>query len=176
MIGFRSNIANAIVLLLQNLAERLAREALSIASLFFRFAPAGNEIKLFVGGADLYFAFYAGLFRLNVHAERQHIAKRRRITYIMKKEEPLAPATKFTSHSATVTDRKKLAMTGVAKVDGATDGEIVLTTALGRLVVTGSELKIAKFDDTDGNLTLGGNIDAIKYTANKLPLVKRIFK
>lgn len=83
---------------------------------------------------------------------------------------------KFTSHSVNMSDRKKAAMTGVAKVDGATDTEIVLTTALGKLTVTGSELKIAKFDDADGNLTLTGNIDALKYAVNRPPLIKRIFK
>lgn len=75
-----------------------------------------------------------------------------------------------------MTDRKKAVMTGVAKVDGATETEIELTTALGRLIVTGTGLKIAKYDDTDGNLTLIGNIDSLKYAAAKTPLIKRIFK
>ena len=92
------------------------------------------------------------------------------------KDEKVIPATKFTSHSVNMTDRKKAVMTGVAKVDGATDTEVELTTALGRLVVTGSQLKIAKYDDADGNLTLQGNIDSIKYAAAKTPLIKRIFK
>ncbi|MCH5154273.1 MAG: YabP/YqfC family sporulation protein [Clostridiales bacterium] len=92
------------------------------------------------------------------------------------KDEKVIPQTKFTSHSVNMTDRKKAVMTGVAKVDGATDTEIELTTALGRLLVTGTGLKIAKYDDTDGNLTLLGNIDSIKYAAAKAPLLKRIFK
>lgn len=93
------------------------------------------------------------------------------------KEEVVKPSgSKFSSHSIAVTDRKKINMTGVSKVDGATDTEVSLTTCLGRLVVTGSELKIAKFDDSDGNLSLGGNVDGIKYTAAKVPLIKRIFK
>ncbi|MCH5156171.1 MAG: YabP/YqfC family sporulation protein [Clostridiales bacterium] len=92
------------------------------------------------------------------------------------KDEKIITATKFTSHSVNMTDRKKAVMTGVAKVDGATDTEIELTTALGRLIVTGTALKIAKFDDTDGNLTLQGNIDSIKYAAARTPLLKRIFK
>lgn len=75
-----------------------------------------------------------------------------------------------------MTDRKKAVMTGVSKVDGATETQIDLTTALGRLIVTGTALKIAKFDDADGNLTLQGNIDGIKYAAARVPLLKRIFK
>lgn len=84
--------------------------------------------------------------------------------------------TKFTSHSVNMTDRNKAAMTGVAKVEGATETEIELFTALGRLVVTGTELKIAKFDESDGNLTITGKIDCIKYAVVKPPLIKRIFK
>ena len=83
---------------------------------------------------------------------------------------------KFTSHAVNMTDRKKASMTGVVKVDSSNENEIVLTTCMGRLVVNGSELKIVKFDDGDGNLTLCGNIDAIKYAQVKLPLLKRIFK
>lgn len=92
------------------------------------------------------------------------------------KDEKVLPHTKFTSHSVNMTDRKKATMTGVAKVDGATDTEVNLTTALGKLTITGKELKIAKFDDADGNLTLTGNIDAVKYAVARPPLIKRIFK
>ncbi|MDE5592844.1 MAG: YabP/YqfC family sporulation protein [Clostridiales bacterium] len=92
------------------------------------------------------------------------------------KDEKIMNNTKFTSHSVNMTDRKKAVMTGVSKVDGATETQIDLTTALGRLIVTGSALKIAKFDDADGNLTLQGNIDGIKYAAARVPLIKRIFK
>lgn len=84
--------------------------------------------------------------------------------------------TKFTSHSLTMTDRQKANMTGVSKVDSAEPREIVLTTCLGRLVITGADLKIVKFDDNDGNLALSGSIDGIKYTAAKQSLLKRIFK
>lgn len=92
------------------------------------------------------------------------------------KDEKTTMHSKFTSHSVNMTDRKKAVMTGVVKVDGSSDTEIELTTALGRLIVNGNELKIAKFDDTDGNLTLQGNIDSIKYAVTKPPLLKRIFK
>ncbi len=92
------------------------------------------------------------------------------------KELQIKQETKFTSHSINMSDRKKAAMTGVAKVDGATETEISLTTCMGRLIVTGSALKIIKFDETDGNLAVSGNIDSIKYAGAKTPLLKRIFK
>ena len=75
-----------------------------------------------------------------------------------------------------MTDRKKAPLPGVTKVDGSSDNELALTTCLGRLVITGSELKITKFDDADGNLAFTGNIDGVKYTQAKQSLLKRIFK
>lgn len=86
------------------------------------------------------------------------------------------PPVKFTSHSFVMNDRKKASLTGVTKVDGMTDTQIDLTTCMGRLIITGSELKIAKFDMDDGNLTFTGNIDSVKYAQAKQSLLKRIFK
>ena len=75
-----------------------------------------------------------------------------------------------------MTDRKKLSLTGVNKVESSNATEVVMTTALGRLTINGSDLKIDKFDVGDGNLTVAGNIDSIKYATAKQPLLKRIFK
>lgn len=94
----------------------------------------------------------------------------------MKEQTNATPKSKFTSHSVTMADRKKLSATGITSVDGASDNQIELCSCMGRLIVSGSELKIVKFDDADGNLTLTGNIDGIKYAAAKVPLIKRIFK
>ena len=94
----------------------------------------------------------------------------------MKDMKPIPPACKFTSHAISMTDRKKASVTGVSKVDCASETEIVLTTCLGRLVINGTSLQIVKFDDSDGNLALTGNVDSIKYAQAKQPLLKRIFK
>lgn len=88
----------------------------------------------------------------------------------------IAPNGKFTSHSLNMTDRKKASLTGVVKVEGASPTELALSTCLGRLIVTGSELQIVKFDDADGNMTFTGNIDCVKYTQAKQSFIKRIFK
>lgn len=87
-----------------------------------------------------------------------------------------AGANKFSAQSVAIADRKKLSVTGVNRVDCATETEISLTTCMGRLLVAGSALKITKFDESDGNLSLTGNIDGVKYAAAKTPLIKRIFK
>ncbi len=75
-----------------------------------------------------------------------------------------------------MTDRKKASLSGVKKVDSSNATELILTTALGRLEIRGNELKIVKFDESSGDLSLTGNIDSIKYTGAKQPLIKRIFK
>lgn len=86
------------------------------------------------------------------------------------------PTSKFTSHAFSMTDRKKATLTGVIRVDSSTGNELSLTTCLGRLIITGSDLKITKFDESDGNLAFTGNIDSIKYAQAKQSLLKRIFK
>lgn len=83
---------------------------------------------------------------------------------------------KFTAHSVNITDRKKVVMSGIVKVDCATAAEISLCACLGRLLITGSELQIVKFDESDGNLAIAGNIDGIKYASPRVPLFKRLFK
>ncbi|MCH5158314.1 MAG: YabP/YqfC family sporulation protein [Clostridiales bacterium] len=80
------------------------------------------------------------------------------------------------SHRFDMTDRKKASLTGVKSVDGATSSELTVTTVLGKLEVKGSELKIVKFDEVDGNLTFTGNIDSVKYAAPKQSFIKRLFK
>ncbi len=83
---------------------------------------------------------------------------------------------KFTSHTVNMTDRNKANVTGISKVDSANAAEIVLTSCMGRLVITGSDLKITKFDETGGELSFTGNVDGIKYAQAKQSLIKRIFK
>lgn len=84
--------------------------------------------------------------------------------------------TKFTSHSVNMIDRKKATLTGIAKVESSNATELVLFSCLGRLLITGSELKIERYDVAVGELALTGNVDCIKYTAAKQPFLKRIFK
>ena len=83
---------------------------------------------------------------------------------------------KFTSHSLNMTDRKRIVLTGIGKAESSNASEIVAMSCLGRLVITGSELKIDKYDAADGNMVITGLVDSIKYAQNKPPLLKRIFK
>ncbi len=79
-------------------------------------------------------------------------------------------------HSVQMTDRTKAVMTGVVRVDSSGATQIDLMTSLGKLVITGTELKIDKFDVNSGDLEFSGHINGIKYADAKQPLLKRIFK
>ncbi len=94
----------------------------------------------------------------------------------MKEKSITPPVINAKPHRFDMTDRKKAVLTGVTKVESSNASEVALTTTLGRLDIRGSELKIEKFDVADGDLVIVGNIDSVKYAADKAPLVKRIFK
>lgn len=79
-------------------------------------------------------------------------------------------------HSMTVEGRTKASLTGVEKVVNSADTFINLITSEGGLNISGREFKIERFNIDDGTLVLAGVIDAVKYTAAKAPLLKRIFK
>lgn len=88
---------------------------------------------------------------------------------------PTATA-KFTVHTLSLDNRKNLTMTGTEKVESSTSTLIVVTTCQGRIEITGNELKINRFDNQSGEIAISGNVNAVNYTAQKQPLLKRIFK
>ncbi len=66
-------------------------------------------------------------------------------------------------HTLTIEQRKRITMTGVESVTAFSPQQISLTLADGKLVVTGSGLKIAAFSKTTGAFTATGNISALRY-------------
>ncbi len=79
-------------------------------------------------------------------------------------------------HSISLESRKKCSLLGVIKVLSYGEEELRLSTSDGKLAITGKNLKIESFDEQSGSLSLSGEIDAIKYSVQKPPLLKRIFK
>ena len=61
-------------------------------------------------------------------------------------------------------------------MESSNPGEVVVTSCMGRLCITGTELKIDKFDINDGNTVITGNISGFKYAQAKQSLLKRIFR
>ena len=68
-----------------------------------------------------------------------------------------------TSHRVTLDGRERLTVSGVEDVDRFDEGEIVMTTSGGLLVVNGENLHIDKLSLDGGELHVDGRIDALTY-------------
>ena len=81
-----------------------------------------------------------------------------------------------TPHTLTVEDCKKLSATAIDSVDAFTPSQIILSYAGGKIVVTGSDLKIAGFSKSGGSFTAIGKVTGVKYAAKGARLAQRLFK
>lgn len=79
-------------------------------------------------------------------------------------------------HTIAVQNREKCSMTGIEKVVSSSETQILVVSSHGGMEIGGKKLKISKFDIADGTLDFEGEIDVIKYSAPKVPLLKRLFK
>ncbi|MBR2968101.1 MAG: YabP/YqfC family sporulation protein [Clostridia bacterium] len=79
-------------------------------------------------------------------------------------------------HTYTISERASCSMSGVEKVISSSANLINLVTACGEMEINGKNLKISKFNLEDGSLAFDGEIDSVKYSVAKVPLLKRIFK
>lgn len=80
------------------------------------------------------------------------------------------------AHSFEVKDRSSCSMTGIQKVVSSSETNISLVSSNGAMEISGKKLKIDSFSVDDGTLRFEGEIDDIKYSAKKVPLLKRLFK
>lgn len=67
-------------------------------------------------------------------------------------------------HALTLSDRRRLTVSGVDDVESFDDREITLYTAGGVLAVRGSGLKIEKLTIDGGELLVEGRIDSLEYS------------
>ena len=70
-------------------------------------------------------------------------------------------------HAVTLTDRKRLSITGVEDVDCFNEQIVVLKTPLGTLTVTGAGLNVSQLNVEDGRVSVEGEVDALEYTGGK---------
>lgn len=83
---------------------------------------------------------------------------------------------KTQNHSFEVSNRARCTMSGIQKVISSSETSVLLVSSCGNMEISGKKLKINKFDIEDGTLAFEGEIDGIKYSAPKVPLLKRLFK
>lgn len=67
------------------------------------------------------------------------------------------------AHRVELDGRERLTVSGVEDVERFDEGEIVMSTVAGILVVTGENLHIGKLSLDGGELHVDGRIDALSY-------------
>ena len=68
-----------------------------------------------------------------------------------------------TAHRLELTGRERLTVSGVEDVERFDETGIVMTTAVGTLVVTGEDLHIGKLSLDGGELHVEGRVDSVTY-------------
>ena len=66
-------------------------------------------------------------------------------------------------HSVVLEGRSHLSLTGVEDVESFDDGEILMFTSQGGLLVRGSELRIEVLSLESGDVDITGRIDSLEY-------------
>jgi len=81
-------------------------------------------------------------------------------------------------HSVTLTNRKRLCLTGVEDVDCFNEQIVVLRTPLGTLSVAGAGLNICQLSLETGRVEIEGEVEALEYSGGKRSggLLGRLFR
>ena len=70
-------------------------------------------------------------------------------------------------HQLTLTERKKLTMTGVTEVVSFDDTAVVLETSLGNLILQGQGLQLKTLTAESGQIVVEGQISALYYEESR---------
>lgn len=73
-------------------------------------------------------------------------------------------------------NRKKISLTGVEGIIGFSEQFIKLKINGVTVNITGNGIKITSFSKNNGNFSADGYFDGIKYGAEKVGIIKRLFK
>ena len=68
------------------------------------------------------------------------------------------------SHDLSLHARQQLTLNGVNSVEGFDESEIRTLTELGRLTISGKQLRISRFCEESGELFVEGTVDALIYS------------
>ena len=81
-------------------------------------------------------------------------------------------------HHVILEGREELAVSGVEEVESFDENTIVMSTALGTLVVRGENLHIEALSLEGGELKVTGGVDCLSYEDNEQPsgLFSRLFR
>ena len=79
-------------------------------------------------------------------------------------------------HSINVEQCKKVTATAIESVDAFSDKQILLSYQSGRIVVTGSGMKIINFSKTSGSFAATGEINSVRYMGKGMSFKGKLFK
>ena len=72
-----------------------------------------------------------------------------------------------TAHGFTLTGRSHGEISGVNEVDCFNEQVVVLSTSMGTMTISGSNLNISHLNQQEGKLIIDGEFDAIEYSGRK---------
>lgn len=70
-------------------------------------------------------------------------------------------------HTLSLTERKKLTMTGAMEVVSFDESFVVINTALGTLTVQGSDLQLKQLSPEGGSVAVEGQISSLNYEQSR---------
>ena len=79
-------------------------------------------------------------------------------------------------HILNVENCKRISATGIQSVDAFSSSQLILSYGGGKIVVSGSDMKITAFSKTNGQFSATGNITGVKYAGKSTGLKQRLFK
>lgn len=79
-------------------------------------------------------------------------------------------------HSLNIEQCKRISATAIDSVDAFSDKQIVLSYPSGKIIVTGSGMKIVNFSKTSGSFAAAGEIISVRYAAKGTGLRQKLFR
>ncbi|MBP1573976.1 MAG: sporulation protein YabP [Oscillospiraceae bacterium] len=83
-------------------------------------------------------------------------------------------------HSLCLENRKSLRLTGVTDIDSFDEGQVLLYTQLGELLIKGKNLHISELSLEAGNVEVSGDVWTLSYGEKnrkaKASLIKKAFR
>ncbi len=79
-------------------------------------------------------------------------------------------------HVLNIENCKRITASGIISVDNFSPSSLSLTYSGGRIIISGSELKITAFSKTNGQFTATGTVSGVKYAGKAVGLKQKLFK
>lgn len=79
-------------------------------------------------------------------------------------------------HLLSIENCKRITATGISSVDAFSPTQLILSYSGGRIIVTGSEMKITAFSKTSGQFSANGTVTGVKYAGKAMGFKQKLFK